>query len=55
MVDNVMTNMTAIPMPAAVDIFFETPRKGQIPKNCDKTMLFTKIAVTKIIKYAMTI
>jgi hypothetical protein len=26
----------------AVLIFCDTPKKGQIPRNCDKTMLFTK-------------
>ena len=54
-VNKVMTNMTANPMPTAVDIFFETPKKGQIPKNCDKIMLLTKTAVIKIMMYAMVI
>jgi len=49
MAEIVITNITANPMPKAVEIFLETPRKGQIPKNCDKTMLFTKIAAIKII------
>ena len=31
-------------MPNAVSTFLETPKNGQIPKNCDNTMLFTKIA-----------
>ena len=31
------TKITAMPMPAAVSTFLETPRKGQIPKNWDIT------------------
>ena len=29
----VITNVTAAPIPAAVSTFFDTPRKGQIPRN----------------------
>ena len=29
----VITNTTAPPMPAAVSVFLETPRKEQIPRN----------------------
>ena len=32
-----ITKITAMPMPAAVSTFLETPRKGQIPKNWDIT------------------
>lgn len=53
MVESVITNITANPMPAAVDIFLDTPKNGQIPKNCDNTILLTKTAVIKIIRYAM--
>jgi hypothetical protein len=38
---NVITNITAIPIPAAVSIFFETPRKGHVPKNCENIILLT--------------
>ena len=42
-----MTKRTAAPIPTEVETLFETPRKGQIPKNCAKTMLFTRIALMK--------
>jgi hypothetical protein len=44
----VKTNATAAHIPAAVSTFLDTPKNGQMPKNCDNTMLFTKIAVIKI-------
>ncbi len=28
-----MTKVTATPMPMAVSIFLDTPRKGQMPRN----------------------
>ena len=37
-------------IPTAVEIFLETPKNGQMPKNCDKMILLTKIALIKIIK-----
>ena len=43
-VDSVITNSTAPDIPIDVDTFFDTPKNGQMPKNCDKTMLFTKTA-----------
>ena len=42
--ETVMTNMTAMPMPNADSTFLETPRKGQIPRNCTNIRLFTKTA-----------
>ena len=53
MVAIVSTNATAALMPIAVSIFLETPRKGQIPRNCDNTMLFTKIADININIYSI--
>ena len=53
MVAMVSTNATAADMPNAVSTFLETPKNGQIPKNCDNTMLFTKIADIKINIYSI--
>ena len=36
-----MTKITAPPIPAAVSVFFDTPKKGQIPRNWLNTTLFT--------------
>lgn len=44
MVAMVNTKATAALIPIAVSTFLDTPRNGQIPRNCDNTMLFTKIA-----------
>ncbi len=41
-----MTNVTAMPMPAAVETFFETPRKGQMPRNLMRTKFSIRIAVS---------
>ena len=49
MVASTITNATAADMPNAVSIFFDTPRNGQIPKNCASTMLLTNTAAMKII------
>jgi hypothetical protein len=32
-----ITKITATPIPMAVFIFLDTPRKGQIPKNLTRT------------------
>src|SRR5574337_866822 len=45
----VMTNVTATPMPIADDVFWETPRNGQSPRNFDRTKLLTKTMLTIII------
>ena len=37
-----MTKMTAAPMPAAVLVLRDTPRKGHSPKNWLRTTLLTK-------------
>jgi hypothetical protein len=47
------TKVTARPIPLAVSTFFDTPRKGQIPKNCDNTILLTNIAEMKINIYSI--
>ena len=39
-----MTKVTAMPMPTAVSIFLETPRKGQMPRNWEKMKFFTRMA-----------
>ena len=53
MVAKVNTKVTASPIPEAVDTFFDTPRNGQMPRNCDRTMLLTNIAVIKISMYSI--
>ena len=40
----ITTNVNAPPIPIAFDVFFETPKKGQIPRNPDRIILETKIA-----------
>ena len=55
MVAIVRTNVTAAPIPTAVSTFLETPRKGQIPKNCAKTTLLTNIATIIIPMYSIII
>jgi hypothetical protein len=55
MVAMVSTNATAALIPRAVSTFFDTPRNGQIPKNCDNTMLFTKMAEININIYSIII
>ena len=44
----VITKITAIPIPRAESMFFETPIYGQIPKNLDSTKLLINIAVIRI-------
>jgi hypothetical protein len=50
-----MTKVTAAPIPNAVSIFLDTPRNGQIPKNCDNTILLTNIAEININKYSIIV
>ena len=45
----VITNKTAPDIPTDVDTLLETPKNGQIPKNCDSTMLLTKTAAISMI------
>lgn len=57
MIDDIeITPITAPPIPAAVFIFFDTPRKGHRPKNWLNTTLLTNavlIAITnKFIFYS---
>jgi hypothetical protein len=47
--------MTAIPIPMDVSILFDTPRKGQMPRNCTSTTLFTKTADMIRRMYSMVI
>ena len=51
----VMTKTTAAPMPTDEEILLETPRNGQIPNVCAKTMLLTKIALIISSIYSMMI
>ena len=53
MVAMVNTKATAALIPIAVSTFLDTPRNGQIPRNCDNTMLFTKIAEININIYSI--
>ena len=39
-----ITKVTAMPMPSAVSTFLDTPMKGQMPRNWDRTKLLTRIA-----------
>ena len=55
MVDSVSTKATAMPMPKAVSIFFDTPKNGQIPRNCDRTILLTNIADMNMSKNSMSL
>jgi hypothetical protein len=43
-VASVITKHTAIDIPVAVLSLFDTPRNGQIPRNCESRILFTNIA-----------
>ena len=49
------TKVTARPMPLAVSTFLDTPRNGQMPKNCDNTTLLTNIAEMKINMYSIMV
>ena len=53
MVAIVITNKTAPLIPTEVETFPETPRKGQIPRNCANTILLTNIDPIIITKYSM--
>ena len=43
-----MTKITAPPMPAAVLMFFDTPRNGQSPRNWLSTTLLISAVVSKV-------
>ena len=45
-----MTKITAPPIPAAVSIFLDTPKKGQSPRNWLSTTLFTRAAPIPMIR-----
>ena len=47
--DNVITNTRAPPIPTAVSVFLETPKKGQRPRNWLSTTLWTMAELTRII------
>ena len=48
-----MTKHTAADIPVAVESLLDTPRNGQIPKNCANTILFTNIADIMISKISI--
>jgi hypothetical protein len=50
-----ITKVTAAPIPSEVFTLDDTPKKGQIPRNCAKTTLFTNIAPMIIAKYESSI
>ena len=52
-VANVSTKMTAAPIPTAVDVFFDVPKKGQMPRNWEKITLLTKMVERMMIRYFM--
>ena len=52
-VARVITKHTAIDMPVAVESLLETPRNGQMPRNCARTILLTNIAEMIIRKYSI--
>ena len=47
-VESSMTKMTATLMPMAVGRLFDTPRKGQMPRNFERTKLSTRIDVNRM-------
>ena len=47
-VDISITKVTAAPIPMAESIFWDTPKKGQMPRNCDRMILLTNTAVMNI-------
>ena len=52
-VAKVITKMTAAPIPNAVEVFFEVPKKGQMPRNWLKITLLTKMVESMMIRYFM--
>ena len=52
-VARIITKVTAPVIPKAVETFLDTPRNGQIPKNCASTMLLTKTAAINIKIYSI--
>ena len=53
MVASVKTKATAADIPSEVSTFFDTPRNGQMPRNCDRMILLTNIALMKINIYSI--
>ena len=48
-----ITNATAADIPREVFTFWLTPRNGQMPRNCDRTILLTNIAAININMYSI--
>src|SRR5690606_30198043 len=48
MAARVRTQVVASARPLAVSIFFDTPMKGHRPRNCTRTKLLTRMALTMI-------
>jgi hypothetical protein len=53
MVAMVITKTTALPIPIDVEMLFETPKKGQIPKNFARTILLMKMADIIMMRYSI--
>ena len=49
----VITKTTAALIPNAVEVFFEVPKKGQMPRNWLKITLLTKMVERMIMRYFM--
>jgi hypothetical protein len=49
-----ITNITAAPIPIELEILFDTPRKEQMPRNCESTTLLTKSEEIMIIIYSIS-
>ena len=52
-VAKVSTKMTAAPIPKAVEVFLEVPKKGQMPRNWEKITLLTKMVDKIMMRYFM--
>ena len=50
-----MTKITATPMPVAVSVFLDTPRKGHSPRNWLNTTLLTREDAIKITNNSLSI
>lgn len=52
--ETAITAITAPPMPSAVEVFLETPKKGQMPSILVNTKLLTRIQpITKLMQEAI--
>ena len=54
-VAKVITKITAAPMPIAVEVFFDVPMKGQMPRNWAKITLLTNIVERMMMMYFIVV